>query len=178
LSPVSKNDAQEFFRTIGRKGVRVFVSQAEIDPKLITELRTVLARLELVSHVSAVNYESSGRDACESIGGKCPPGGIRRADDKEHDYPQKSVEHFRRRIVRATSSRVLEAILTDARRALEAARRQPAPDKKTEPKVGDPGWKRYVAESDEKANELAARFGYSRAYIEEVRRKYRDVEAA
>jgi hypothetical protein len=157
----------------------VITPQAEIDLKLVAELRTVLAQLEMVSHVSAVNYESSGgRDAGESIGGKRPPGGILRADDREADYPQKSVEHFRRRAAKATSNGALKAILADARKALEAARRQPAPDKGTEPKFGEPGWKRYIAESDEKANVLAARFGCSRAYIEEVRRKYREAEAA
>ena len=148
-----------------------------IEPKLLSELRTVLARLELVSHVPAFNYESSGgRDAGESIGGKRPPGGIQRADDREPDYPQKSVEHFKRRVGGARSNRALELILADARKALEAAQRQPAAT--SEPKFGEQGWKRFVAESPEKASDLARKFGCKRSYIEKVRRLYRDEEAA
>jgi len=161
------------------KGISVIVPEHENDKTLLRELRTVLAQLELISQVPAVNLESSGgRDAGESVGGKRPPGGLIRADDREHDYPQKSVEHFKRRIAKAHSDHVLEAILEDARKALEATRRQPAPVKSAEPKKDDPGWKRYIAESPEKANELAGRFVVSRAYIEKVRREYRDEEAA
>jgi hypothetical protein len=145
--------------------------------QLLRELRTVLAQLELISQVPAVNYESSGsRDAGESIGGKRPPGGLIRADDREHDYPQKSVEHFKRRIAKAHSDHAFEAILGDAKKALEAARRQPA--RGPEPGFGDPGWKRYVAESTEKASDLARKFACKRSYIEKVRQDYRDEEAA
>ncbi len=145
--------------------------------QLLRELRQVLAELELVSHVPAFNYESSGgRDAGESIGGKRPPGGIVYTDDRAPDYPQKSVEHFRRRVATARSNRgALELILADSRDALEAAQRQPAP---TGPRFGEQGWKRYVAESDEKASDLARKFGCKRSYIEKVRRLYRDEEAA
>jgi hypothetical protein len=166
----------------------VIVSQAEIGQQLVRELRTVLAQLELCSHVQAVNLEPSSRDSAESIGGKCPPGGRDRGEDgarvepagRDEPRPRvlRSAEHYRRRIAKAHGRRTLELILVEATDSLEAWRRQPAPTKKAEPKLGDPGWKRYVAESPEKANELAARFVVSRAYIEKVRRLYRDEEAA
>jgi hypothetical protein len=142
------------------------------------ELRQVLAELELVSQVPAVNLESSGGDAGEDVGGKRPPGGLIGKDDRQDEYPQKSVEHFRRRIARARDERVLALILDDARQALVAARRAPAPTKEMEPKRSSPQWKRYVAESEEPSSVLARRFGVSGQYIREVRRKYRDQEEA
>ncbi len=159
---------------------------AETDLKLLRELRQVLAELELVSHVSAFNYESSGgRDAGESIGGRRPPGGVDRAEDRVRVEPGdekprvlRSVEHFKQRLAGACTNRAVEGILVDARDAL-AAWRTPAPFRKgMEPKLGDPGWKRYVAESSETASDLARRFGCKRSYIEKVRRLYRDEEAA
>jgi hypothetical protein len=144
------------------------------------ELRTVLARLELISQVPAAELGYSAKSAAHP-GGKRPPGGIIHADDRSaeaREYPQKSVEHFKRRIAKAHTTHALEAILEDARKALEAARRQPAPTKRTEPKIGDPGWKRYVAESEESSSVLGARFGKSSRYIREVRSKYREAHAA
>jgi hypothetical protein len=153
-----------------------------------SELRTVLAQLELCSHVQAVNLDPSSRDSGEEIGGKRPPGGIDRSEDRATVGPVgsgeprprvlRSAEHYRRRIAKAHSQRALERVLADARDSLDAWRRQPAPSKKAEPKVGDPGWKRYIAESKESSSVLAARFGKSGAYIREVRRKYREQEAA
>jgi hypothetical protein len=136
------------------------------------ELRQVLAELELVSQVGAAKTGSSGRDEGEDIGGRRPPGGIDRRDDREIDYPQKSVEHFRRRLRRAHSLWQLELILKDARKALEACRRQPAPS--GEPEYGTPQWKRWVAESDLGPSDIARKYGVSKRYIVRIRTQYRD----
>jgi hypothetical protein len=145
------------------------------------ELRQVLAELELVSHVPAVNMDSSSRDAGEDIGGKRPPGGIHRQDDREdsdnpersHHHKQKSAEHFKRRLARARGNHQRRQILTEAREALKAWKVQPPPPKDLEPERSSSQWKRYVAESSESHQTLADRFGVSRQYIAEVRRKYR-----
>lgn len=135
------------------------------------QLRTVLARLELVSQVPAALPGNSSRSA-EDPGGKRPAGGIDRKDDREPDHPQKSVEHFRRRAGRIHSVPALESLIADAESALGAWRRQPAPTKKDEPEYGTPQWKRYVGESKESLGELARRFGVSRAYIQQIRKAY------
>jgi hypothetical protein len=136
------------------------------------ELGQVLLELELVSHVSASRPDSSGRDQGEDIGGKRPPGGIDRRGDREVDYPQKSVEHFRRRLRRAHSDWQLELILEDAKKALQAHRRQPAPT--SEPEYGTPQWKRWVAESNLASSEIARKYCVSGQYVRRIRAIYRD----
>lgn len=136
------------------------------------ELRQILAELELISQVPAVNLESSGGDAGEDVGGKRPPGGLIGKDDRQDEYPQKSVEHFRQRAARARDEAVLARILDDARMALVAARRQPAPT--GEPEYGTPQWKRWVAETDLASAEIARKYGVSKRYINRVRMLYRE----
>lgn len=142
------------------------------------ELRTVLAQLEMVSQVAAVNLEASGGDAGEDIGGRRPPGGILHEDDRQLDYPQKSVEHFRRRIAKAHSDWALGAILKDAQAALEAAKRQPPPKDAGHPMPGDYNWKRWVAETDLSAVEIARKCNVSKRYVNRVRAEYRMRDAA
>lgn len=139
---------------------------------LLGELRQVLAELELVSHVSAARPGSSGRDTSDDIGGNRPPGGIDRGDDREPEHPQKSVEHFRRCLRRARTDGQLEAVLIDARDALAAWRRQPAPS--GEPEYGSPQWKRWVAESELAPVEIARKYNVSRQYVHAIQRAYRD----
>lgn len=143
------------------------------------DLHQVLAELELVSQVSAVNMDPSSRDASESIGGKRPPGGIDRRDDlpdsDERHHPQKTVDHFRRRLECARTDRQVEVILTDARAALVAWRRQPAPAS-GDMAFGSPQWKRWVAESSLSHGEVATKWGCTRSYVQQIRKLYR-VEA-
>ena len=137
----------------------------------LRELRQVLAELELVSHVSAARPGgSSGRDQSESIGGKRPPGGIDRKDDRERGHAMKSPEHFRRRIAKAHSEKAFEAILADARASLEAHRRQPPPSDR--PELSSAFWPRWASESDLPAREVARLSGCSRSYVEKIRKRY------
>lgn len=140
-------------------------------------LRQVLAELELVSHVPAVNLDPLTRETSgEGIGGKRPPGGIDRRDDRrdddDHHHPQKSVDHFRRRLAHARTDEQRALILTDAEAALAAWKRQPAAS--TEPAYGSPQWKRWVAESKLSHQQVADKFGISRSYVAKVRKQYRE----
>ncbi len=136
------------------------------------ELRQVLAQLELVSQVSAVNLDPTAWDTSESIGGNRPSGGINRKDDRQDDWPLKSVEHFHRRVAKARSEYQLGLILKDARVALEAATRQPPPS--GEPLVSSPQWKRWVAETGLSLGDVARKCGVSKSYVQKIRRQYRD----
>ena len=135
----------------------------------------VLAELELISQVSAVNMDSSGgRDASESIGGKRPPGGINRKDDREHDYPQKSADHFRRRLARAFNDATLLMILQDAETALDSCRKSPEIwDGDLEPAPKTFRWKRMIANSPETAAVLVRRYGISERTVRNYRAEFR-----
>jgi hypothetical protein len=137
------------------------------------ELCDLLAQLEVVSQVSASQLGASRNGSEEDIGGKRPPGGEEywrwwHADDA--DYPQKSLRYFRKRIERVRDPATFQDIIVEARAALEACRRAPAPSE--EPEYGTPQWKRWVAESEEPPAKLAYRFNVSRQYIEKVRANY------
>ena len=150
---------------------------------VMLEIRKTLSELELCSHMPAaeLGYSSKG---VEHPGGKRPPGGVDYREDKHNPEPQakteakprilRSAEHYRRRLAKAHSDRTLEIILEQAKDSLSAWRRQPAPTRQNEPKKDDPGWKRYVAESDLSSDSLADKFGVSPRYIREVRKKYRE----
>lgn len=143
------------------------------------ELRQALAELEVCSTVSAVAGKGS-RDTSEDIGGKRPTG-VTDDHPERHEledwraWPLKPVEHYRRRVERAASATALESVLRDVRRAIERMRRQPAP---LEPVLGDPQWKRWVAESSEPASEIARRFHVSKRYVNKVRAQWRGRVAA
>lgn len=163
----------------------------DVQAGTLRELRQVLAELELVSQVPALDYASKnqGNVADErSPGGKRPRGGDADADDGVSEFALKSVDHFSRRLAGALarnllreqegqppSSRALEAILADAKAALAAHRRQPAP--KDRPDYGSPQWKRWVAESDLPAHEIARIYNMPRSNVERVRQAYRAASA-
>jgi hypothetical protein len=106
------------------------------------DLREVIARLEMVSHVSAVSLESSGRDTSDDIGGKRPPGGLDHAGDREADWLLKSADHYRRRAARAHTERALQAILQEALASLHAWQHQTP---SVNPVWGSFEWKRQIA---------------------------------
>jgi hypothetical protein len=150
---------------------------------IILEIRRTLSELELCSHMPAAELGYSSKSAAHP-GGKRPPGGVDYREDKHNLGPQtktdakprilRSAEHYRRRLAKAHNDRTLEIILEQANDSLNAWRRQPPPTKQNEPKKEDPGWKRYVAESELMSESLAAKYGVSSQYIREVRKKYRE----
>ena len=135
-----------------------------------TDLRrriiAIIVRLDLVSHVSAKDYDaaSSARDTSEAPGGRKPshggqdrPRGMEVVDFRE-SYELHSADHFRRRLAGARSVKALEAILVDAQAALKIWHKSPD-DPNPEP--GSFGWKRQIArevESGQRSIENAKRF--------------------
>jgi len=145
-----------------------------VSPATLRELHQVLAELELVSQVPALDYASKNEGSVadeRSPGGKRPRGGVERKDDREHDFALKSADHFRRRLAKAHSQRTLELILKDAKAALEAHRRQPAPTDR--PELSSPQWKRWVADSELPAREIARIYNVGRTYVDRIRARYR-----
>jgi hypothetical protein len=133
--------------------------KAAISPvSLETELRQVLAELEMCSHVAAFNYAGKGIRDSEDPGGRRPPGGVDWAEDPER---------FRRQLKRG---RPEQAVLRDARATLVACRRPPAPS--GEPEYGTLAWKRWVGRSDLSHGAIATKFNCTRAYIQQVRKWY------
>lgn len=143
------------------------------------ELRQVLAELELCSHINAVNLDPSSRDSGEDIGGKRPPGGVDRREDRHkpdakerptrQDEPERvlrSAQHFREQLARGVRP---WRVLADAKASLVAWKRQPLA---RDPAMGDRGWRRWVAESPESHVEMARKCGCSRQYIREVRLRW------
>ena len=132
----------------------------------------VLAELEMCSQVAAVNLEPSGRDAGEDIGGKCPPGGIDRKEDRQRENRiLHSAEHFRRQLARG---RHVHYVLEEAEEVLAAYRRPPAPKDKEHPMPGDFNFKRWVAESSLEAKEIARKCFISKRRVNQIRAKYRE----
>jgi hypothetical protein len=148
---------------------------AEFAKSVEDQMRQVLVQLEMCSHVSAAQPGSSARDASEGIGGKRPPGGIDRKEDREPFEDDKrglrSADYFRRRLARAHSQKTLQTILTEAEASLEAWRKQPPPG--IEPEFGTSQWKRWIGESTEGYGALAARFNVDKSYIQQLKKQYR-----
>lgn len=143
------------------------------------EIHNVILQLQLCSHVSAANPGSSSKSAEDDIGGRRPPGGIDRKEDRVDSDQQKdkhperilrSAEHFSRRLERAHSDRTLRLILAEAEGALSAWKRQPPATQ--EPTWDDPGCGRWIAESKESYKTLANRFGVTPARISQIRKDY------
>lgn len=158
----------------------MIVTQAEMDERreLHADIRQALAELEMCSEVPALSYEPTARSTTEHPGGGRPPGGIDRKGDREHEWALKSPDHFRRRLAKAHSLVALRAILADAKAALEAAKRAPAPQDKEHPMPGDHNFKRWVAESGLSSSEIARLTGKTGQYIRKVRAQYREKQAA
>ena len=147
----------------------------------MSELAQVLAELDLMSHVAAVNLNPLARETTDDIGGKRPPGGVDYREDGHRDFSTRpedqrvlrSASHFRDQLARG---RAPSRVLLEARASLEAWRRMPPPS--SEPEYGSQQWKRWVAESPLSHKELARKFNCSRGYIAQIRRQYRGDEAA
>lgn len=132
---------------------------------LITELRQVIAELELISEVRAAKIgRTTPNTTDEGLGGRCPgaPTTMTHADGPDD---------FRERMARASSGRQLRSVLEDARKALEHWKRSAKP---SEPVRGDPQFKRWLAESPDSVETLVHRFGITRQYVYRVRKQYRD----
>lgn len=99
-------------------------------------------------------------------------------------YHRRTPTYFKNQLERCETEYRLRLLVDEARETLEAWRRTPIPQGQ-EPQPGDPQWKRYIAESKESAESLAARFWnpatrkpYGKRYINKIRQEYRERRAA
>lgn len=145
------------------------------DPKLVADLRTTLARLELVSHTSAVNH---GRTHGGEEPSRAPTGGDvehpgKMEPDEKEAFPEsiyvRTLDHYRWRVAHCKDLDELEAIRVEADETLGKWRRQELP---AEPALSSPQWKRWAAESTLSVEEIARRSSVSRKYVYEIRAKY------
>lgn len=152
----------------------------ELSAGISADLRQVLVELEMMSHISAVNLNPGSRDSSEGIGGKRPPGGVDRREDRYRPAPGettddervlRSADHFRRQLAKGRNP---EYVLEEAREALAAFRRPPKPRDKGHPMPADFNWKRWVAESDLPSSEIARKCGVTGQYVRRIRKQYRD----
>lgn len=134
-----------------------------------TELLQIIARLEVISHVPAVNLDPTPPETTDGKGGARPRGGVDRKDDREPDFALKSADHYRRRLSRAHTDGIVLAILADARRTLEAWTKTPVT---LQPTPGDPLFKRWIRQqldAGKKPEDIARIGGVSRQYVSKVR---------
>lgn len=105
------------------------------------ELLQIIARLETMSHVPAVNLNPQPVTTEDGKGGARPRGGIDREDDRQHDFTLKSADHYRRRLHGCRTVRDVELVLADARQTLAAWARTPEP---RDPEWGSFAWRRQI----------------------------------
>ena len=133
------------------------------------ELLAIIARLEVISHVPAVNLDPTPPETTDGKGGARPRGGIDRKDDREPDFALKSADHYRRRLQGCRTGRDVELVLADARRSLAAWTRTPVT---LQPLPGDPLFKRWVRQqldAGKKPEDIARVGGVSRQYVSKIR---------
>jgi hypothetical protein len=142
------------------------------------EARTLLARLELLSHVPAVSTnESPVHGGGEPKGGNRPRGGIDHRDDVSADavdFPQKSHVYYRRRFMRCHTEGQFVALVKEMRKTLEAWAKTPEVKGGLEPERGSFRWKRMIANDDETdRKKLGQLHRISQKTIYNYRLKYR-----
>mgnify|MGYP007071596217 CR=1 FL=1 len=135
------------------------------------ELQAIIARLETMSHVPAVNLDPTPAATTDSKGGARPRGGIDRKDDREPDFALKSADHYRRRLARAHTEGIVLVILRDAQRTLRAYTHTPVADG-ADPKPGDPLFMRWLAKQQGRVEDISYRTGVSRALVYKARDTY------
>lgn len=135
------------------------------------ELGALIARLELKSEVSAANLGRSARDSNEDIGGNRPSGGIDYQDDRDSMSVLKSADYFKRKRARCHTDAQFDRLIREIGLVLQAWQQMPLPAGQP-PTPDDPQWKRWVAESDKNAGELARLFNMTRQHIYQIRKAY------
>lgn len=87
-----------------------------IDPSTLARARTLLAKLELISHGRAMSWERSRGGE----GALFPPGGVNRDDDRDPEsLILRSHLHYRRRIAGATSEGTLLLVIGEMEQTLK-----------------------------------------------------------
>lgn len=162
------------------------------DAALWAELRTTLARLELVSGASVGAYNSGGGGgdaADESKGGKRPPGDpvspadwfrgrLRTVEAGERRKLEQAVDVHAIRLAFAWAKRAREQILTDARAELaELTGRSSAPPRPRDAALDRPGELEALVLKDGEghpAEVVAVKFKLSEHMVRRIRRRATD----
>lgn len=139
-----------------------------LDLTLIAQARTVIARLELVSHGRTANLGPTNSDSAPAF----PPGGIAGRDDREPDQPHKSHLHYNKQFLRCETNGDLLELIEDAQETLhdwQHSRRAPRDSR---------AWKALVAADTRRPGDIAEDYGISRQYVWQIKKMYGQQEAA
>lgn len=149
------------------------------------ELLAIIARLEVMSHVPALNQspkaEVGGATTGDekNPGGSRPRGGIDRKDDREPDFALKSADHYRRRLAGAQGEHTVTLILADAQKTLDAWMRTPVTG---DPEWGSFAWRKQIVRDIETGKRTIdgcrAHYGVSRATVYRYLEQYGQDKAA
>lgn len=151
------------------------------------DLRTTIARLELISHAKTQALDPTPRDTTNDPGGRRPTGSNhehRPTNPEEHDdwqtsYQRKTVEYFtahRRRVLTdlqndhddARASVRLNRLHNECVAVIHAWKHPPIVEGQP-PALTDPNWKRWVTETDRDTGSIAREFNVSRSYIRRIK---------
>lgn len=160
-------------------------------PKM-TELRTLVARLGLVSHISGVAYDAKiAKPTDEAKGGRRPAGSDvdrpRRPRPEasaeqwaayhaeregwESSYQRRTPDYFRSEVERCETVARLEVLVNEAREALERWHHTPGTQGGEPESMADPQWKRWVIEGNWSVDRIVNRYGCSRRWVHRLREK-------
>lgn len=139
-----------------------------LDLTLIAQARTVIARIELVSHGRTANLGPTNGDGTPVY----PPGGISRRDDREPDQPHKSHLYYRRRLHGCLTNHALLEVIQDAEKTLDAWKHTPAPPRDST------AWKAQVAADTRKPGVIAKDYGITRQYVWQIKKAHGQQDAA
>lgn len=141
------------------------------------ELQAIIARLEVISHVPALNQspkaEVGGATTGDekNPGGHRPRGGIDHQDDKDRDsHVVKSADHYRRRLARCRTTRDVELVRDCARETLRTWTHTPPAG--PEPKPGEPLFMRWLAAQTGSVDTISRQAGVSRALVYKARDRH------
>lgn len=126
--------------------------------------RTLIARLELVSHgtVAKIGGDPGGGDG---DGPLFPSGGIGHLDDLEVDHPLKSHAHFHARLSACRTEPQYGTLADDVQVVLERWHRAKRPPRDST------AWRALVAKDNRRASDVAAEWGISKSYVHQLRQQ-------
>lgn len=133
-----------------------------IDTATLAQARTLVARLELVSHGRAMDFSPTRGGDRSAL----PPGGIAGKDDREPDHPQRSHLHYRRRLAHCRSTEDVERLIGDLEATLRAWQHTPRPP------VDSRAWKEQVAADTRKPGVIAKDYKITRQYVWQIKKLY------
>jgi len=127
--------------------------------------RTMIARLELVSHGTVAKLDSEGGGS--SDGPLLPPGGVFAKEDLEVDHPHKSHVFYRRALRRCSTEAEFAALAAAVEKTLRLWRHSARPPKDSE------AWRREVGRDTRPAKVVAAEWEISASYVYQLREQFK-----